>query len=217
MRCPVCSKLYKVEPEVLALKHSQFDCLSCHQTFAFEYPSKHPNSVKTFVIDSGFSKPAAVEVKEVRESTYQGLARMWQELMNDYGNLTKHFAFVERCEELQAIPFALKKYENLKRVQPQDDLANQMFHQVLMKSLVTTTEKIMNQNEKLRMLSKQISSFNWQRLQKILPLAIGILLVSIGLSNANLRNLIGAGAAIIVATGGFRIFKSGEFRLKDYV
>jgi ribosomal protein L40E len=61
------------------------------------------------------------------------LVKAWQDLMSDYSNLTKHLHFVNRCEDLQAVPYALKKYQDLKEAQPQDQIAQEMLHRVLMR------------------------------------------------------------------------------------
>lgn len=149
---------------------------------------------------------------EPRTGALPSLMKMWQDLMSDYDNLTKHVAFVDRCEDLQAIPFALKKYQSLKEAQPHDEVAQQMFHQVWLKSLGMRAGR-MAEASQLKFLASKV---NWPRVIKMSPLALSGLLILIGLFTSPLRNLVGLGAAIAVVTVGLRIFKSGRFQFDDY-
>ncbi len=67
-----------------------------------------------------FDKVESVTPEEARLGAIPSLVKAWQDLMSDYDNIKKHMAFVDRCEELQALPYALKKYQTLKEVQPRD-------------------------------------------------------------------------------------------------
>lgn len=143
---------------------------------------------------------------------FPSLMKAWQELMSDYDNLKKHLAFVDRCEDLQALPFALKKYEILKDAQPQDETAQQMFQKVWVKSLAgRMTQKVAD-----KYLNKYLQQINWERVRKLAPLAIGSFLVLCGLANAGSRNLVGVGAAIIFLTLGTTIFLKGRISLADF-
>jgi hypothetical protein len=136
---------------------------------------------------------------------FPSLMRAWQELLSDYNNLKKHLAFVNRCEDLQALPFALKKYELLKEAQPQDEMAQQMFHSVWMKSLARRVSK-----------QKFIAQINWARVRRLAPFALGTLLILIGFSTTGWRNLVGVGAAILFLTLGLTIFIKGRISLADF-
>lgn len=149
---------------------------------------------------------------ETRAGALPSLLRMWQELLSDYDNLTKHVAFVNRCEDLQAIPFALKKYKSLKEAQPHDELAKKMAHQVLLKSLGLTADRVAEAS-KIKFL---FSKVNWPRLVKLAPLVFGLVLVVFGLMSHPLRNLVGIGVALISLTVGLRFFKSGGILWDDF-
>lgn len=147
------------------------------------------------------------------------LVKAWQELMNDYSNMTKHVEFVDRCDDLQALPFALKKYEMLREVQPSDKLAQKMFHQVLMRNVFRLSRRadqiswIYNSKQFLRNLSQQI---NWTRVRKLAPLAVGLMLILIGLSKHSARNMAGMGAAVLFLTIGLTVFIKGRISLADF-
>jgi hypothetical protein len=152
------------------------------------------------------------------------LVKAWQELLSDYSNMKKHMEFVHRCEDLQALPFALKKYQTLKEIQPQDDLARQMFHQVFLKDLKKNIDHQSNQikfirNARVEIAARwvQVSSrINWVRLRKVFPLFLGLCLMLIGWWQQGARNLVGVGTAVIFLTIGLTLFIKGRIRLDDF-
>ncbi len=140
-----------------------------------------------------------------------GLVKAWQDLMGDYGNLKKHLAFVDRCEDLQAIPFALRKYQDLKEAQPHDETANEMLHTVLMRSMMRKTQAHPWSKAAVELFER----VNWRRVQKLAPLVIGGLFILYGMTSSGARNMAGIGAALIFLTVGFTIFLTGRIRLAD--
>lgn len=144
------------------------------------------------------------------------LMKAWKDLMSDYENLRKHVAFVDRCEDLQALPFALKKYEHLREAQPQDAITQQMFHRVLIRQLKNKAAKvswIQQTSAKLNQMSCQI---NWPRVRKVSPYVISSLMITVGLANPSARNLIGIGAAVIFLTAGMTVFFKGRISISDF-
>jgi hypothetical protein len=144
------------------------------------------------------------------------LMKAWKDLMSDYENLRKHVAFVDRCEDLQALPFALKKYESLREAQPQDAITQQMFHRVLIRNLKRRAGEltwVQKTRTSIQLASAQI---NWVRVRKVAPFVISALMIAIGLSNPAARNLVGIGAAIIFLTAGITIFIKGRLSLSDF-
>ena len=148
---------------------------------------------------------------EPKLSTFPSLMKMWQDLLHDYNNLTKHMAFVDRCEELQALPFALKKYKELKEVQPQDSLASQMMNSVLMKSLSRQAGQVVEYRA-LRFL-KEIPYAN---IMRILPVMLGMGLLLRGLFSHGSRNYAGGGVALLVLILGYSYFAKGRLSWRDF-
>jgi ribosomal protein L40E len=142
------------------------------------------------------------------------LMRMWQELLSDYANVTKHLAFVDRCEEMHALPFALKKYNDLKEVQPQDSLAHQMLNSVLIKSLSRQAGQ-MASHPGMRWL-RFVAGIPWSNLFRISPVAVSFFLVCLGLVSHNNRNLAGGGVALLVLIFGFIYFLKGSVRWRHF-
>lgn len=144
------------------------------------------------------------------------LVRAWQDLMSDYDNLTKHMAFVHRCEDLQALPYALKKYRDLREVQPQDEIADEMLHRVLGRRFARPAAWLSN-NPAVRHAAKQVlTRINWVRLRKISPWAVAGILILLGLSQPSLKNLAGIGASLMFITFGLHLFFKGRIELSDF-
>ncbi|MBX2993751.1 MAG: hypothetical protein KF681_02990 [Bdellovibrionaceae bacterium] len=141
------------------------------------------------------------------------LMRAWQELMNDYSNVTKHMAFVDRCDDLQAVPFALKKYQDLKDAQPHDEIAQQMFQHTLFKNFAKPVEVVSGQWAKVQ---KWTDKVNWGRVVRLSPLFLALVLVTVGMSHGGLRNLIGIGTSIIFICLGMALFLKGRIHWQDF-
>lgn len=140
------------------------------------------------------------------------LVKAWKDLMSDYDNVKKHVAFVHRCEELHAIPYALKKYRDLKEVQPQDQIADEMLHRVLGRRLARPAGWVM-ENRAFKEVNARI---HWVRIRKLAPWAISALLIVLGLGDSNLKNLAGIGASILFITIGLHLFFKGRIELSDF-
>jgi hypothetical protein len=121
-------------------------------------------------------------------------------------------AFVDRCEDLHALPFALKKYQSLKEAQPQDDLAQKMLHRVLLRNIKTKAETT-SSYQRVKTLLSQV---NWVRVRKLAPFVIAAFFILVGLSSGTTRNMVGVGAAILFLTLGLRVFLRGRLSLEDF-
>lgn len=238
VRCPSCSKLYRVSSDSLLSQQPHFECKACHSQFSFEQPSKDTVRISTHLVSlpklnsQNFAAAPAeiasylkecpkckttnpknledcvqcgVNFKKLEQSfdpltksrIVPSLLRAWTELMQDYENLKKHFSFVERCEEFQALPYALKRYELLKEVQPQDRVADQMWKHVFMKVQS-------NQNWKKLQASKTWRAMPIKDMLVWSPIIFAGVIAVIGAFNYQHRNLIGVAAAIVLIFIGFR-------------
>ncbi|GIL18704.1 MAG: hypothetical protein BroJett040_24550 [Oligoflexia bacterium] len=159
-----------------------------------------------------FEKVEALSPADAKAGGAPSLLKAWQDLMHDYNNLTKHLAFVDRCEEMHALPFALKKYKELKEVQPHDSLAQQMVNSVLLKAL----EKQAQTAAKLPLI-RQMRELPWRKIARVSPVVISILMIMIGtISHAN-RNLVGIGASLLLLTLGLAWFFKGRIHPDDFL
>jgi len=137
------------------------------------------------------------------------LVRAWGDLVGDYQNLRKHFEFVDRCEDLNAVPYALKKYEDFKSVQPQDPIAQSMIQRVIIK-------QFSKMNDRHRNWLDQVRAWPWRRILKLGPVSVSALVAITGLVFPNLRNLVGVGVGAAIVTVGFVVFTHGRFDPKDF-
>ena len=156
---------------------------------------------------------------DLKTGALPSLVKAWQDLMADYSNVTKHLAFVDRCEDLQAVPFALKKYQDLKEAQPHDEIAQQMFTHALLKSFARKAAVVAD-NAKVRWLRENIESLreqvNWTRVARLSPFVVSTILILIGIGNAGLRNLIGIGVSIVFIALGLTLITKGRLHWSDF-
>lgn len=252
VRCPSCTKLFRIDSREIKSSSPYFDCTTCKTRFTFDYPPANVNRIETrmisqkdtFQLEDSIDQEAVPELRKCPKcaslnprlskeclkcgvifervenlpatdaalGAIPSLVKAWQELLSDYDNLKKHLAFVNRCEDLQALPYALKKYQSLKEAQPQDDVAQQMFHQVLLKNLRGRAEKISG----VPQIQALFGKINWARVRKVSPMVIGISLVLIGLTTSSARNMVGIGAAILFLVIGLTVFFKGRLSLDDF-
>ena len=123
---------------------------------------------------------------------------------------------MDRCEDLQALPFALRKYQDLQKVQPQDGLAKEMAYQVWLRGV---SDKISDKIEGVDLYKRcrhLLRRVNWTRVQKMGPWVIGLLMIVVGLLGTSLRNLVGFGAATLFLWLGLIVFKRGKIEFSDF-
>lgn len=260
IRCPSCSKLYRVDAKEIKSSKPHFDCTVCKARFSFDFPPENVNKIETkivsikdtFQLEDSLDKAEVPELRKCPKcesinprlskecikcgvifeklerlpeedaglGAIPSLVKAWQDLMGDYDNLKKHVAFVDRCEDLQALPFALKKYQSLKEAQPQDDLVDKMIHRVLLRKLKRKADSL-SQVQALKEAYGQVkevinSKVNWLRLRKLAPLVLALALILIGLGSSSARNMVGVGAAIVFLTLGIRVFLKGRLSFEDF-
>lgn len=132
------------------------------------------------------------------------LIKTWEDLMTDYDNILKHLAFVGQCEELQALPLALKKYEELRALQPSDPIANKMHQKLLFKIL--SHQKVHNKPWINFLMNRRF----WVQFFQILSWAIPISFILIGALTPGLRNVIGFGVAWLFLRAAVFFFGRGK-------
>ncbi|MCE3009368.1 MAG: zinc-ribbon domain-containing protein [Proteobacteria bacterium] len=251
VRCPGCSKLFRVNSREIHSSQPEFRCSGCKTEFSFAFPPANLAKIETKIVQRTSvetAKSLKVEqspealrscpkcqtanpknnvecvscsvimdkFSEIAEDQALGalpsLNRAWKEILADYTNVQKHLSFVDQCEDLQALPYALKKYQNLKEVQPHDELGNKMLHKVLLRKFKTKA----NEQVWIKTLQEQLVQVNWVRVRKVAPWAMGLMFVLIGMSNPSLRNMAGIGASLLFLTVGMTIFFKGRISLSDF-
>ncbi|MFN7453875.1 MAG: hypothetical protein ACK5RO_04365 [Pseudobdellovibrionaceae bacterium] len=200
-RTPVeIAKSLKVEQNPEALRA----CPKCQTA----NPKNNVECVSCSVIMDKFGEIAGDQALGALPS----LNRAWKEILADYTNMQKHLSFVDQCEDLQALPYALKKYQNLKEAQPHDELGEKMLHQVLLRKFKAKA----NEQVWMRNLQETLAQVNWERVRKVAPWSLGLLFILIGMSNPSLRNMAGIGASLLFLTVGMTIFFKGRISPSDF-
>jgi hypothetical protein len=118
---------------------------------------------------------------------------------------------VDQCEELQAVPYALKKYQELKEQQPFDEIANEMHKKVLVKNFA---KKSINQI-KSQMSDSYLMSLPWARYVRVATWILPVTFIIWGLFQSHLRNLIGLGVSFLFLRVAVQLFIKGEINIKD--
>jgi hypothetical protein len=147
------------------------------------------------------------------------LIRAWKDLFMDYASVTKHLSFVDRCEELHALPFALKKYQQLREAQPQDPLAHDMYRSVMLKMIGATAGKASQWSQKSglqKALDKIAEAVPWARLIRMMPVSLCLLFIVAGLTKWGTPNLAGAGVALLALILGLQLFFRGRLHWHDF-
>jgi hypothetical protein len=147
------------------------------------------------------------------------LAKAWSELLQDYNNLAKHISFVDQCEELQAVPYALKKYQELKDLQPFDEIANEMHKKVLVKNFakksINRIKSQMLDSPRFLLFKNYLVSLPWSRYVRLATWIIPVTFIIWGLLQAHLRNLIGLGVSFLFLRIALQLFIKGKITIKD--
>ena len=132
------------------------------------------------------------ELSQKEGGVFPSLIKAWQDLLQDYNNLTKHLEFVQRCEELQAIPYALKKYEELRATQPFDQMAQEMHKHVLLKSMA---KHLPPPPPLLVGWWRQLASLPWAQYFNILSWLLPFVFIVFAFIKPAWRNLAGLGVS----------------------
>ncbi len=194
VRCPACQKLYQVETEAIYSLTPHFECKACHGVFAFDFPPSD-TEVKAFLVRQG--EPKEEGAPPVILQAQPSLVQLWNHIFEDYEDEERHEEFIKRCQELEALPFAKMKYQNLQGAAGNDSLCEKYLRQI--DGLVAIKAELSAQKpiEPHKFIA-WLKSFNWRFIGYWAPLSISVALVAIGFSNMSLRNLIGVGMAIFV-------------------
>lgn len=186
------------------LTNSLRECPECHQN----NPKARKDCLRCGLI---FEKAALAKDNDGTKAI-PTLVKTYQDLLKDYQNFTKHMSFVDQCEELQALPFALKKYRNLKAVQPNDPIAKKMWDSIVFRGLLSTHKQL----AKFPQIERFLTQIPWRKVMKLSPLVLAMTLIVVGMASGTLRNMVGMGAALLFMIFGINWFIKGRLRLQDF-
>ena len=223
-RCPACQKLYQVETQSIYSHSPHFDCKACHSIFTFQFPpigdgSENPE-VATFLVQN--SSENLEETPAVILQAEPSLVQLWNHIFEDYDDHERHEDFVKRCIELEALSYAQTKYQELKAALGSDELCDRYLLQIEARMLVKSDLKTRAANAQsqaldLKLFAVWLQARNWKKVIYWAPVVLGTLMVLIGFSNLNLRNMIGVGVAVTFLGYGLITILYGRIQVSDFI
>jgi hypothetical protein len=164
------------------------------------------------------------------------LVRRWKELLEDYANDFKHGEFLMACHDLDALNFARHKYEQIRQMQGQDEIADRMIARVdalqrieeptgsvsQPKATESKYEPRVRTKPSVDILSLQKNEPKaeppkWMRFVLMAPFAISFLLILLGVVLSGQRNMIGTGIAVALLSYGLITGLRGPLKMKDFL
>ncbi|QDK37144.1 hypothetical protein [Bdellovibrio sp. NC01] len=139
------------------------------------------------------------------------LVRKWKNLLENFENETLHDEFIRSCLELDALRFAIMKYEEIKTAQGGDALCDQMIARINSLMMVGLSQNPVVREE------TQSARPKWQKYMFWGPYGLSALLVLWGVLSLGHRNLIGVGVALACMTSGLIVMVRGKISLSDFI
>lgn len=150
------------------------------------------------------------------------LVQLWNQIFEDYDDHERHEDFVKRCVQLEALPYAQTKYKELKAALGSDDLCDKYLGQVEARLSISADLRTQTQDGQLALMDVQnfilwLKARPWKKVLYWAPLAAGLLMVGLGLSNLGLRNMIGLGFAVAFLSYGLITVVFGRIHISDFI
>jgi hypothetical protein len=144
------------------------------------------------------------------------LVRKWKNLVVHFDSLSLHEDFLKSCHELEALRFAILKYEELQSAQGgKDEVCESMIYKAHGLLQVTLYGK---RTGDLRFKKDQPKPVvPWHKYVFFTPLMISFLVMMTGFFSVSQRNLVGAGVAMMLLTFGLTLFWKGRISLADFI
>ncbi|MFS4460614.1 hypothetical protein [Bdellovibrio sp. HCB2-146] len=142
------------------------------------------------------------------------LVRKWKSLLENFTDMNLHDDFIRSCRELDALKFAVLKYEELKAAQGGDELCDQMLARIQGMMMVSLSQKPVHKDSVepvMSFITRNRKYFYWG------PYGLSALMILIGMMNLGHRNLIGVGVALACMTSGLIVMIRGRISWSDFV
>lgn len=229
VRCPQCLKLYAVDKSEIKEAKPKFECNKCHTRFwiPFSGASALQPEIIGFPVswleDQDVNKPEPKKpepvvleqapadtfalVEEHRIDANQSmelfarfhhdvgvphsrrLRDLWNLVVDDYANEDLHRQFVKMCQKENNLAFASKKYAHILNTVSVDEMAVKMIREIdnLVQAWLTKAQV----PKKKTLFSSRIA---------YITLGVGLVLIALGLSVMQFRNLVGVGVVLTFLT-----------------
>lgn len=213
IRCPKCLKLYAVDTTEVHEAKPKFQCNKCNTRFWIPFPTASSMSELigfpvSWIEDSDVNKFVPPAIKEnFQDSNEQSsalfskfhqdvgvphsrkLRDLWNVVVEDYNNHSLHLQFVKACQRENNLAFATKKYAHILNTVSNDEVAIKMIREIdgMVQAWITNSHSMKSN----RIFRNRLVWFG---------VSTGLVLVALGLSFMQLRNLVGIGAVLSFLT-----------------
>jgi hypothetical protein len=144
------------------------------------------------------------------------LVRKWKNLVLNFDNKDLHEEFLRSCHELEALRFAILKYEELQKAQGgKDDICESMIFKAHGLLSVTLSSKSDGDRRQKKEPATPVAA--WHKYVLMVPLSVSLIMMLMGFFSLSLRNLVGAGVATMLLTFGLILFWKGRISLSDFL
>lgn len=144
------------------------------------------------------------------------LVRKWKNLVLNFDNRELHEDFLKSCHQLEALRFAILKYEELQKAQGgRDEICSQMIFKAQGLLQITLVGK-KEGDLRFQKESKPGGPPKWHKYVVLPPIAVSVAMMAMGFFNLGIRNLVGAGVAVLLLTFGLILFWKGRISLADF-
>lgn len=137
------------------------------------------------------------------------LVRKWKNLVENFENEELHDEFIRSCHELDALRFAVLKYEDLKAAQGGDPQCDQMIARINSLMMVGLSQKPKT--------NAAVEKPKWNKYLYWGPFGLSAFLILLGMINLGHRNLIGVGVALACMTAGLIVMIKGRISASDFL
>jgi ribosomal protein L40E len=147
------------------------------------------------------------------------LVRKWKNLVLNFDNKDLHEDFLKSCHQVEALRFAILKYEELRRAQGgADDVCTTMIAraQSLLHVPAAAASATPTGAGAVNGVIKSEAPQAWEKWCLWVPVGLSLVMILVGFLNLSLRNLVGAGVAVLLLTLGLIYFWKGRLSLSDF-
>ncbi|WP_347358109.1 hypothetical protein [Bdellovibrio sp.] len=136
------------------------------------------------------------------------LVRKWKNLVENFENEDLHDEFIRSCHQLDALRFAVLKYEDLKTAQGGDPKCDEMIARINSLMMVGLSQKP---------VTGEATKPKWNKYLYWGPFGLSAFLILLGMINLGHRNLIGVGVALACMTAGLIVMIKGRISASDFL
>jgi hypothetical protein len=143
------------------------------------------------------------------------LVRKWKMVAEDFDDEDKHEDFIRGCQDLEALPFAMTKYQEMSQALGGDPVCERRQKQIqaMIEHKLRAPKAAAVPVKKTPETPAELWSARWQKIKKYLiyiPYGLSLFLILWGAFSLGHRNLVGLGVAIACLATGLTLTLRGR-------